>query len=218
MTDSWSEYLKSEFGQAYFQNLSGFLKQAYATTTVYPPRTQVFNAFSYADYMDLKVVLIGQDPYHQPGQAHGLCFSVNPGVPFPPSLRNVFQELKSDLGCPIPESGSLIPWAKQGVLLLNSLLSVEANKPLSHKGQGWETFFEHTIEKCNAHPEPLVFILWGRNAQSIRHKITDPRHKILMTAHPSPLSAHNGFFGSKPFSQANDFLIKAGRTPVHWCL
>lgn len=215
---NWTDFLKAEFKQDYFGPLSETLKEAYTHKTVYPMREQVFNAFAYAEYAQLKVVLIGQDPYYQPGQAHGLCFSVNPGVPFPPSLQNIFKELQSDIACPQPQNGCLIPWAKQGVLLLNSLLTVEEGKPLSHQGIGWESFFEHAMQACNAHPQPLVFILWGKNAQAKADLITDPKHLILKAPHPSPLSAYNGFFGSKPFSKTNAFLKENGREPIDWCL
>ena len=215
---NWNEIIKDQFKQPYFESLALFLKQAYEKTTVYPPKDQIFNAFSYAAYADLKVILIGQDPYHQPHQAHGLCFSVNPGIDFPPSLQNIFTELTEDLGCALPQSGCLIPWAKQGVLLLNTLLTVEANKPLSHQNQGWESFTDHILECCNAHPEPCVFLLWGKNAQAKASLITDPKHLVLCASHPSPLSSYRGFFGSKPFSQTNAFLKKNGRKEIEWCL
>lgn len=214
----YSSFIRDQFEQPYFKSLSAFLKTAYETTTVYPPKEQIFNAFSYSDYADLKVILIGQDPYHQPHQAHGLCFSVNPGIEFPPSLQNIFKELSDDLGCPLPASGSLIPWARQGVLLLNTILTVEANKPLSHQNQGWETFTDQVLSFANAHPEPCVFLLWGKNAQAKASLITNPKHLILMAPHPSPLSVYRGFFGSKPFSQANAFLKKNGRKEIVWCL
>ncbi len=214
----YSAFIKAQFEQPYFKSLSDFLKTAYETTTVYPPKEQIFNAFSYAAYTELKVILIGQDPYHQAHQAHGLCFSVNPGIEFPPSLQNIFKELTEDIGCPVPSPGSLVPWAKQGVLLLNTILTVEANKPLSHQNQGWETFTDKVLSLANAHPEPCVFLLWGKNAQAKASLITDPKHLILMAPHPSPLSVYRGFFGSKPFSQANAFLKKNGRKEIVWCL
>lgn len=215
---NWHDLITQEFEQPYFKSLSVFLKQAYQNTTVYPPKEQVFNAFSYFDYQDLKVILIGQDPYHQPQQAHGLCFSVNPGIAYPPSLQNIFKELSDDLGCLPPSSGSLIPWAKQGVLLLNTVLTVEANKPLSHQNKGWETFTDTILSAANAHPEPCVFLLWGKTAQAKAALITDPKHLILFAPHPSPLSVYRGFFGSKPFSQTNAFLKKNGRKEIVWCL
>ncbi len=215
---NWEMIIKDEFEQDYFKSLSVFLKQSYENTVVYPPKAQIFNAFSYAGYDELKVVMIGQDPYHQPHQAHGLCFSVNSGIDFPPSLQNIFKELVEDIGCDFPQSGSLIPWAKQGVLLLNTLLSVEANKPLSHQNQGWEIFTDRILKQCNLHPKPCVFLLWGKNAQAKASLITDPKHLILMAPHPSPLSAYRGFLGSKPFSQANAFLKQNGRKEIVWCL
>ncbi len=215
---NWETIIKDEFEQAYFKSLSIYLKHAYETTVVYPPKAQIFNAFSYASYNELKVIVIGQDPYHQPHQAHGLCFSVNPGIEYPPSLQNIFKELVDDLGCDFPQSGSLLPWAKQGVLLLNTILTVEANKPLSHQKQGWESFTDAILSQCNLHLEPCVFILWGKNAQTKACLITNPKHLILMAPHPSPLSVYRGFFGSKPFSQANAFLKKNDRKEIAWCL
>jgi uracil-DNA glycosylase len=214
--NNWSTILKNEFTQPYFQQLAAFLKNEYETKTIYPPRESVFSCFGYADYTDLKVVLLGQDPYHQPRQAHGCCFSVRPGIALPPSLQNIYKELLSDLNIPIAQSGCLVPWAKQGVLLLNTLLSVEEGQPLSHKDKGWEIFTDHILTICNNHPTPLVFILWGRNAQDKAKIITDKRHLLIRSPHPSPLSAYNGFFGSKPFSQTNTFLMTNGRTPIDW--
>jgi uracil-DNA glycosylase len=216
MENNWSTILKNEFKQAYFQQLATFLKHEYETKTIYPARESVFSCFAYTDYADLKVVLIGQDPYHQPAQAHGCCFSVRPGVALPPSLQNIFKELEADLNIPIAKSGCLVPWAKQGVLLLNTLLTVEESKPLSHKDKGWEIFTDHILDLCNQHPHPLVFILWGRNAQDKARIITDKRHLLIRSPHPSPLSAYNGFFGSKPFSQTNAFLIKNNREAIDW--
>ncbi|NTW95734.1 MAG: uracil-DNA glycosylase [Erysipelotrichaceae bacterium] len=215
---NFNEIIKGQFEEAYFKKLSLFLKEAYDSKIIYPPKEQIFNAFSYFDYNELKVILIGQDPYHQPHQAHGLCFSVNPGIDFPPSLQNIFKELSDDLGCIPPRSGSLIPWATQGVLLLNTILTVEANQPLSHQDQGWEIFTDRILSLCNKHPEPCVFILWGKNAQSKASLITDPKHLILMAPHPSPLSVYRGFYGSKPFSKTNAFLLKNGRKEINWCL
>lgn len=216
MENIWSTILKNEFKQPYFQQLAAFLKLEYETKTIYPARESVFSCFGYTDFPDLKVVLIGQDPYHQPQQAHGCCFSVRPGVPLPPSLQNIYKELFSDLGIPISQSGCLIPWAKQGVLLLNTLLTVEESKPLSHAGKGWEIFTDHILALCNNHPEPLVFILWGRNAQDKAKIITDQRHLLIRSPHPSPLSAYNGFFTSKPFSKTNAFLVECDREPIDW--
>ena len=214
----WEDFLKREFKDDYFIQLSDFLKEAYSTRTIYPKRDDVFNAFAYAKYEDMKVVIIGQDPYHQSRQAHGLCFSVNPGITVPPSLKNIYKELNDDIGCTIPETGCLIPWAKQGVLLLNSILTVEDSKPLSHQNMGWEMFCDHVLIECDKSEKPIVFILWGKQAQSKEKLIHNPNHLVLKSVHPSPLSAYNGFFGSKPFSKTNDFLIKNGRSPVNWCL
>lgn len=214
----WKDFLQKEFEQAYFKDLSTHLKAAYAQGGVYPPKDQVFSAFNLARYDDLKVVLVGQDPYHQAHQAHGLCFSVPAGIPFPPSLQNIFKELMSDCGCPQPTSGNLSPWAKQGVLLLNASLTVLDSRPLSHKDLGWATFYQHVLQACDAHPKPLVFILWGKQAQMATQWIHSSKHLILKAAHPSPLSAYNGFFGSKPFTQTNAFLVQTGRQPIQWCL
>lgn len=215
---SWSTFLKDEFKQAYFLSLSERLKLEYDQKIIYPPRDLVFNAFSYASYEDLKVVLIGQDPYHQTHQAHGLCFSVQEGVKTPPSLQNIFKELKEDLGCDRPSSGSLVKWAQQGVLLLNSILTVEEGLPLSHKDLGWQTFYEHVLSLCDQHPDPIVFILWGKQAQAAQAFIKNPQHLIIKSVHPSPLSAYQGFFGSKPFSRSNAFLSQNHRSPIEWCL
>lgn len=212
----WEDFLKNEFKEEYFIQLSNFLKGAYSTRTIYPKKEDIFNAFKYAKYDELKVVILGQDPYHQANQAHGLCFSVNPECSLPPSLRNIFKEMCDDLACPQPRNGSLVHWAKQGVLLLNSILTVEESKPLSHKDLGWEIFCNHVIEACNRSDKPIVFIFWGKQAQAKESLITNPIHMILKSVHPSPLSAYQGFFGSKPFSKTNDFLIKNGRCPIDW--
>ncbi len=212
----WEDFLKNEFKKEYFIELSHFLKEAYSSRVIYPKREDVFNAFAYTKYEDMKVVLLGQDPYHQPQQAHGLCFSVNPECPLPPSLRNIYKEMCDDLGCPMPKNGYLVHWAKQGVLMLNSILTVEEGKPLSHQGKGWEIFCDHVLEVCNQSEQPLVFILWGKQAQMKERFVTNSHHLVIKSAHPSPLSAYNGFFGSKPFSRTNDFLIKNGRKPIDW--
>lgn len=214
----WNDFLKNEFNQSYFIDLSEKLKKAYETTVVYPPREQVFSAFSYAHYDDLKVVIVGQDPYHQVNQAHGLCFSVSKGIKIPPSLKNIYKELNSDIGCNIPNHGNLSDWAKQGVLLLNASLTVEDSKPMSHKDIGWDIFYQHVLEKCNLHDQPIVFILWGKHAQNAKTFITHKKHLIIEAAHPSPLSAYNGFFGSKPFSKTNDFLKINHRESIDWCI
>ena len=214
----WNTFLKDEFKQDYFLSLSEKLKEAYANRLVYPPHDQVFTAFSYARYEDLKVVIVGQDPYHQKHQAHGLCFSVNKGIKIPPSLRNIYKELNSDIACEIPDHGCLVDWAKQGVLLLNASLTVEDSKPMAHKDYGWDIFYQHVLEKCNNHSNACVFILWGRHAQNAKQFITNPKHLIIKAPHPSTLSANNGFFGSKLFSKTNDFLTKHNRESIDWCI
>ncbi len=212
----WKDFLQSEFKQDYFVSLSAFLKEEYRTKTIYPPKADVFNAFEYTSYETCKVVILGQDPYHEPNQAHGLCFSVRKGVDIPPSLKNIYAELERDLGCRIPSHGCLEDWARQGVFLLNTTMTVRKGAAASHVGKGWETFTDHTIMKLNEKKEPLVFILWGSNARSKKKLITNPHHLILESAHPSPLSCYRGFNGSRPFSKCNDFLMKNGRTPVNW--
>ena len=202
MHDSWKPFLKSEFDQPYFKELSQFLTDAYAKKTIYPPKQQVFSAFT-TDLNDIKVVIIGQDPYHGPRQANGLAFSVHQGIQLPPSLQNIFKEIHDDVGTPIPTNGDLTRWAKQGVMLLNNTLTVEAHLAGSHRGKGWETFTQHVIEYLNANRPHLVFILWGRDARSKKPMIDQTKHFIIESAHPSPLSAYNGFFGSKPFSKCN---------------
>lgn len=214
--NTWDDILKDEFHKDYYLRLRAFLKDEYTNRTVYPPMGDIFNALRYTDYNDMKVVILGQDPYHEEGQAHGLSFSVQKGVPIPPSLQNIYKELHTDIGMPYPQTGDLTAWAKQGVLLLNATLTVRRGQAASHKGYGWETLTNAIIEKANESPRPLVFILWGGNARSKKTLITNPRHLILQSVHPSPLSAYNGFFGSRPFSKANEFLIKTGQTPIRW--
>lgn len=218
--NDWQEILQEEFNKPYYQNLRKFVAHEYSTKVVYPPIDEVMNAFYTVPYKNVKVVILGQDPYHGPGQAHGMCFSVKPGVPHPPSLRNIFQELHHDLGCPIPKDGYLMKWAKQGVFLLNTVLTVRQGEANSHKGMGWEQFTDTVIEKLAARQEPIVFVLWGRPAQMKRAIIqrNGTHHCILQAPHPSPLSAHRGFFGSKPFSQINQQLIAWGQKPIDWCL
>ena len=215
MHESWKPILQSEFDQPYFKELSKFLHEAYETKTIYPPKQQVFSAFA-TDLNNIKVVIIGQDPYHGPRQANGLAFSVHKGVHFPPSLRNIFKEIHDDIGTPIPDSGDLTRWAKQGVMLLNNTLTVEAHMAGSHRGKGWEIFTEHIIEYLNENRPHLVFILWGRDARSKKTMIDQSKHYIIESAHPSPLSAHNGFFGSKPFSKCNAKLESWNLTPIEW--
>ena len=213
--ESWRAILGGEFEQAYFRQLSHFLSAEYKTKTIYPPREQVFSAFA-CDISKVRVVIIGQDPYHGPGQANGLAFSVHSDIAIPPSLRNIFKEINADTGAPIPNSGDLTRWAKQGVLLLNNTLTVESHKAGSHRGQGWEIFTENIIKYLNANSDHLVFILWGRDARSKKPLIDTSKHLILESAHPSPLSAHNGFFGSRCFSKCNEQLEKWGKKSISW--
>ena len=214
--NDWDIVLKDEFAKEYFYNLLKFVQGEYARKTIYPPKKEVFKAFRYTPYKDLKVVILGQDPYHGEGEAEGLSFSVKIGIKKPPSLNNIFKELHDDLGLEIPNYGSLVSWAKQGVLLLNSVLTVVKDQAASHKDIGWETFTDEVIKKINEKEEPVVFILWGGFARSKKKLITNPKHLILESAHPSPLSAYNGFFGSKPFSKTNNFLIKNNLQPIDW--
>ena len=213
---SWLEKLQSEFDKPYFEQLIQFVKTEYANGTCYPPGKLIFNAFNLCPLDCVKVVLIGQDPYHEPGQAHGLCFSVNDGIPFPPSLRNIFAEIQTDLGTPIPPSGNLTRWAQQGVLLLNATLTVRAHAAASHQKRGWEEFTDAVIRLVNAEREHVVFILWGSYAQSKASLIDPTKHCILRSAHPSPLSAHRGFFGNHHFSICNQYLRQNGIEPINW--
>ncbi|MDR0957103.1 MAG: uracil-DNA glycosylase [Candidatus Nomurabacteria bacterium] len=215
MHESWKKYLDAEFTKPYFQKLSDFLKQEYATKTIFPPKQQVFSAFT-TDLNKIKVVIIGQDPYHGTGQAHGLAFSVNNGVAIPPSLVNIFKEIHEDTGAPIPDNGNLRRWADQGVLLLNNTLTVEAHQAGSHRGRGWEEFTNAMIQILNDERNGLVFMLWGRDARSKKTLIDGSRHLVLEAAHPSPLSAYNGFFGCRHFSKANAYLILNGQSPIQW--
>ena len=214
----WKELLAPEFEKPYFVALTDFVRQEYATRRIYPRGSNIFRAFDKCPFDRLKVVIIGQDPYHGPGQAHGLCFSVQPGVKVPPSLQNIYKELKSDLGIEPPKDGTLTKWAKQGVLMLNTTLTVRAGQANSHKNLGWTTFTDHVIEKLNDHEKPIVFLLWGGNARSKAKLITAPQHLVLEAAHPSPLSAYNGFFGCHHFSMCNDYLKSCGLTPIDWDL
>lgn len=214
--DSWKAALADEFDRPYFKELAGFVKSEYATKTVYPPPKLIFNALDSTPFDEVKVVILGQDPYHGPGQAHGLCFSVPDGVPVPPSLRNIFKEIQEDLWLPIPESGNLQHWADQGVLLLNATLTVESGKAGSHQNRGWETFTDAVIKTLSDKREGLVFLLWGAYARKKAVLIDGSKHLVLTAAHPSPLSAHNGFFGSRHFSQANAWLSQKGLKEVEW--
>lgn len=216
LKNDWKEYLASEFQKDYYQNLRKFLLNEYNSRAIYPNMYDIFNALHYTSYKDTKVVILGQDPYHGPNQAHGLSFSVNPGVKTPPSLVNIYKELHTDLGCYIPNNGYLKKWADQGVLLLNTVLTVRAGEANSHKNKGWEEFTTEVIKVLNKKETPIVFILWGNNAISKEKLITNPKHFIIKSVHPSPLSASRGFFGSKPFSKANDFLISTNQTPIDW--
>lgn len=216
LTNDWNELLKDEFNKDYYKKLRAFLINEYKTKTIYPNKYDIFNALHYTAYKDVKVVILGQDPYHGENQAHGLSFSVKIGVKIPPSLVNIYKELHSDLNCYIPNNGYLKKWADQGVLLLNTSLSVVADKANSHKNIGWETFTDKVISTLNLRKEPIVFILWGNNAQSKVSLITNPQHLIIKSVHPSPLSASRGFFGSKPFSKANNFLESKGIAPIDW--
>ena len=214
--ESWKQILSAEFEKDYFRQLTDFVRNEYRSTTVYPPGKLIFNAFNLCPFEQVKVVIIGQDPYHGPGQAHGLCFSVNDNVPFPPSLRNIFKEIQDDLGKPIPESGNLTRWAKQGVLLLNATLTVRAHQAGSHQRRGWEEFTDAAIRALAEQRDHLVFILWGAYAQKKGAFIDRSRHLVLTSVHPSPLSAHNGFFGNRHFSRANEYLQQHGQTPIEW--
>ena len=214
--NDWAQLLDDELNEPYYRELRQFLIDEYSTKKIFPNMYDIFNALHFTSYAATKVVILGQDPYHEPGQAHGLSFSVLPNVPPPPSLMNIFRELRDDLGCTIPNNGCLKPWAEQGVLLLNTVLTVRAHAANSHRGHGWETFTDKIIRLLNAHEQPIAFILWGNPARRKKIMITDPRHLIIESAHPSPLSASNGFFGSRPFSRVNNFLTSIGEPPIDW--
>ena len=214
--NKWDIVLKDEIKKEYFKNLMNFIKKEYKTKTIYPKENEVFNAFRYTDFENIKVVILGQDPYHGPNQAEGLSFSVSDKVLKPPSLKNIFKELESDLSIPFPEHNSLKPWAKQGVLLLNAVLTVEEHKPTSHKGMGWEIFTDSVIKMINEKEKPVVFILWGSYARDKKKLITNPQHLVIESPHPSPFSANNGFFGSKPFSRTNNFLKANHIKEIDW--
>jgi uracil-DNA glycosylase len=217
--ESWKTALKPEFAKTYFQNIVTFLKtERMANRTIYPPGSLIFNAFNTTPFENVKVVILGQDPYHGAGQAHGLCFSVSNGVPPPPSLVNIFKELSSDVGVPIPDHGNLTKWAEQGVLLLNASLTVRAAEPMSHSQIGWAEFTDNVIKKISEEKEHVVFILWGKFAGAKQVLIDETKHLVLKAAHPSPLSAYAGFFGCRHFSKANEYLMKNGRDPINWAL
>ncbi len=217
LPESWRAALADEFAKPYFHKLQEFLARERAEHKVFPPEAEVFNAYKYAPYEKVKVLLLGQDPYHDVGQAQGLCFSVKPGIKSPPSLVNMFKELKTDIGCKIPNNGYLVPWAEQGIMLLNAVLTVRAHEPNSHKDQGWETFTDATIRALNDREDPVVFVLWGAYAQKKGKLIDATKHPVLTAAHPSPLSASK-FFGSRPFSKINAELEKLGKTLIDWQL
>lgn len=218
ITEKWDKILEEEYKKEYFIKLLKTLQIEYKTKTIYPQKHEVFKAMRLTDYDNIKIVILGQDPYHGEGEAEGLSFSVKDGIRKPPSLRNIFKELENDLGYKEPQSGSLVKWAQEGVLLLNSLLTVEKDKPLSHKTLGWEIFTDEVIKKINEKETPVVFILWGAYARSKKVYITNKQHYIIESTHPSPFSARNGFFGSKPFSKANNFLISKKISPVNFKL
>jgi uracil-DNA glycosylase len=214
--NEWTVLLKDEFEKEYYKKLMGFLGEEYVSKTIYPNKNDIFNSLKLTSYDDVKVVILGQDPYHGPNQAHGLSFSVKPEVPIPPSLLNVYKELNSDLGCFIPNNGYLVDWAKQGVLLLNTVLTVRAGQANSHRKKGWEIFTDKIIQLLNDRNEPIVFLLWGKNAQEKSQIITNKHHYILEAPHPSPLSARKGFFGCKHFSNTNNILNNLGKSGIDW--
>lgn len=216
LTNDWHDLLEDEFQKECYLKIRQFLKKEYETKTIYPDMHDIFNALHYTAYKDVKIVILGQDPYHGPNQAHGLSFSVKPGVRIPPSLMNIYKELQNDVGCDIPNNGYLKKWAGQGVLLLNTVLTVRTGQANSHKNIGWEIFTDKVITLLNNREDPIVFILWGKNAQSKLKIIKNPRHFIIKSVHPSPLSARRGFFGSNPFSKTNQFLTSIGKKPIDW--
>lgn len=216
--ESWHEHIDEEFSKPYFQKLAYFVGEERQHHTVFPPEEDVFNAFQYTPYDRVNVLLLGQDPYHDDNQAHGLCFSVRPGIKPPPSLVNMYKELHNDVGFRMPNNGYLVPWAEQGVLMMNAVLTVRAHTPNSHKNHGWETFTDTVIRKVSEKPDPVVFVLWGAYAQKKKALIDTSHHVIVQSAHPSPLSARNGFFGSRPFSAINNALREAGKPEINWQL
>jgi len=216
--ESWKKILREEFQKPYFETLKHFLVEEKKEYTIYPSGATIFAAFEHTPFENVKVVILGQDPYHGAKQAHGLCFSVQEGVAHPPSLQNIFKELHSDIGCEIPQNGTLTAWAKEGVFLLNTVLTVRASQPLSHRNQGWENFTDAVIRAISTYKENVVFILWGAPAGAKASLIDSQKHLILRAPHPSPLSSYRGFFGSKPFSKTNDYLVNHGKTPIQWAL
>jgi len=218
LNNDWSERLEGELKAPYMVELLALLEDKYKTKTVYPEKQNIFNALNYASYEQTKVVILGQDPYHGPQQAHGLSFSVQPGMKVPPSLKNIYKELEADIGAEIPDHGSLISWAQQGVLLLNTVLTVEEGNPNSHQGIGWEQFTDFIIAAMNDRDKPVVFMLWGKHAGAKADQIDGDKHHIITSPHPSPFAARKGFFGSKPFSRANEFLRTIGSEPIDWAI
>ena len=216
INNDWLEPLSEEFKKPYYKKLYDTVKSEYEARQIFPAAEDIFNAFEFTPLSEVKVVILGQDPYHNVGQAHGLCFSVKPDVAIPPSLVNIYQELHDDLGCTVPDNGYLVKWAKQGVMLLNTVLTVRAHAANSHRGIGWEEFTDAAIKILNQQDRPMVFILWGRPAQAKKAMLNNPKHLILEAPHPSPLSAHRGLFGSKPFSKTNAFLEANGLAPIDW--
>lgn len=216
LTGQWEEALREEFSKEYYKKLFLFVREQYRTRTVFPKSDEIFTAFHLTPLEKVKVVILGQDPYHNVGQAHGLCFSVKPNVEIPPSLVNIYKELQDDIGCDIPNHGYLASWAEQGVLMLNTVLTVQAHQAMSHRGIGWEEFTDAAIAQVNKQERPIVFILWGKPAQDKARMLNNPKHLILRAPHPSPLSAYRGFFGSKPFSKTNQFLKENGVEPIDW--
>ena len=214
--NDWLPAVNAEFKKPYYADLYKFVKEEYSKTAVFPPSEEIFSALHLTPLSKVKVVIIGQDPYHNVGQAHGLCFSVRPEVDIPPSLVNIYKEFQSELGCKIPNNGYLVKWAEQGVLLLNTVLTVRAHQANSHQGKGWEQFTDAIIRAVNAEDRPIAYLLWGRPAQSKMSMLDNPKHKVFTAPHPSPLSAHRGFFGCKHFSQANKFLEENGLEPIDW--
>ena len=216
ISNDWLTYLNNEFNKPYYKELYNTVKTEYGKYQIFPPSDEIFTAYHLTPLSEVKVVIIGQDPYHNINQAHGLCFSVKPEVEIPPSLVNIYKELSDDLGCYVPNNGYLTKWAKQGVLMLNSVLTVRAHMANSHKGIGWEKFTDATIEAVNKQDRPIVYLLWGKPAQDKAAKVDNPKHLLLKAPHPSPLSAYRGFFGCKHFSKANEFLIANGMKPIDW--
>ncbi len=214
--NDWLTIYEEEFKKPYYKSLFEFVKDEYEHGTVFPPGSEIFSAFNMTPLSEVKVVIIGQDPYHNYGQAHGLSFSVKPGITIPPSLVNIYKELNADLGCKIPNNGYLVKWARQGVLMLNTVLTVRAHNPNSHQGHGWEEFTDAAIRGLNTQDRPIVFILWGNHAQAKKKMLNNPHHLIIESPHPSPFSAHKGFFGSRPFSKTNEFLKNNGIEPIDW--